>query len=94
MLEKHIEGKFVRYAKSKKCIPYKFTSPGRVGVPDRMVVGPGFLFFIEFNQTGKKPTVRQLREHNVLRSLGQDVYVGDEVGQAETILEVYLDALK
>jgi hypothetical protein len=90
MLEKKIESAFVRYATSKGCIAYKFTSPNRRSVPDRMVVCPGEVFFIEFKATGKKPSPSQTREIKRLRKLGQYVYVCDAIGQAEGLLDLML----
>lgn len=63
MLEKDIEKKVCDYAKERGCLVYKFTSPARAAVPDRMFIAPnGKLFFAEFKQKGKKLTGPQERE--------------------------------
>lgn len=68
MLERNIEAAVCDYAKTKGFLVYKFTSPQRAAVPDRMFVTPkGVVFFIEFKATGKQPTAAQLREHSRLR---------------------------
>ena len=36
MLEKQIEAKVCEYAKTKGVLVYKFTSPARAAVPDRL----------------------------------------------------------
>lgn len=88
MLEKDIERAFCEYAKKKGCIPYKFTSPARRSVPDRMIVGPnGLVIFIEFKAPGKKPTDAQDREISRLVALGHHVFVCDKKGQGELILD-------
>ena len=57
MLEKDIEKKVCDYAKSKNVLAYKFTSPARAAVPDRMFVTPeGTVWF-------KSP--RKLRTGNI-----------------------------
>ena len=55
---------------------YKWVSPGRVGVPDRLVVLPGGrLLPVEVKAPGKTPTVLQARIHAELRALGLEVAV-------------------
>ena len=71
MLERDLERKLGVYAKKRGCLYYKFTSPARRSVPDRMVVGPqGEIVFIELKAPGKKPTPLQLRELKILREQG------------------------
>ena len=56
MLEKQIESAVCDYANSKGFLAYKFASPNRAAVPDRMMVLPsGHIFFVEFKAEGKKP---------------------------------------
>jgi hypothetical protein len=61
---------------------YKFVSPGRKNVPDRLVlIGEettiGRTMFVELKAPGKKPTPGQLREHERLRLMGYPVFVID-----------------
>lgn len=80
MLEKQIEGLVCDYAKVRGLLTYKFTSPSRAAVPDRMLVTPaGRVFFIEFKASGKKPTPAQEREHARLCGHNVRVYVVDNV---------------
>lgn len=57
---------------------YKWTSPGRVGVPDRLVILPGpRVIGVECKAPGKTPTVLQARIHAELRALGLEVAIVD-----------------
>lgn len=89
MLEATIEKKVCDYAKEKGCLVYKFTSPNRAAVPDRMLIRPdGYVFFIEFKATGKKPTQAQEREHIRLRGHNVAVFVVDNVDQGKFVIDV------
>lgn len=80
MLEKQIEKKVCDYAKERGMLVYKFTSPARAAVPDRLFVCPdGRMFFIEFKREGEKPTGPQEREHLRLREHNVHVFVIDKV---------------
>ena len=69
-------------------IAYKFVSPGRVGVPDRIVVMPsGVTVFVELKAPGKKPEPHQEREHQRLRERGHRVYVIDSIEGVKKLLE-------
>ena len=59
-LEKEIEAKLVLFAKSLGIICYKFTSPSRRSVPDRVMVLPGGrVIWMELKRRGQKPTASQ-----------------------------------
>lgn len=78
MLEKQIEAKVCEYAKERGLLVYKFTSPNRAAVPDRLFVLPnGRMFFCEFKREGEKPTPAQEREHHRLRQHKVSVWVID-----------------
>lgn len=88
MLEKQIESKVCAYAKDKGMLAYKFTSPARMAVPDRMLItNKGVVFFIEFKAAGKKPTTAQDREHQRLRQQGVKVFVVDNVESGQFIID-------
>ena len=91
MLEKQIEKKVGEYVKEKGGLFYKFTSPGRRGVPDRLVIMPDSPpFFIEFKAEGGKTSVRQDREIERIRKRNADVYVVDNVEDGKEIIDLYL----
>ncbi|WP_196481973.1 VRR-NUC domain-containing protein [Burkholderia vietnamiensis] len=78
MLEKTVETYLVDRVRAAGGDAYKFTSPQRRSVPDRIVAfPPGRLYFVELKRPGNKPTKPQLREHERLRALGCDVRVID-----------------
>ncbi len=80
MRESEIEKKLVIHIKKLGGIAYKFSSPNRKSVPDRLCIMPnGRAFFVETKSTGKAPTLLQLHEHELLRSLGHTVLVIDNL---------------
>ena len=88
MLEKQIEAKVCEYAKTKNVLVYKFTSPARAAVPDRMFVRPdGRIWFVEFKREGAKPTEAQKREHHRLRQHKVNVFVIDNVEEGKTMID-------
>ena len=90
--ESKIESHFTDYARGKRCKSYKFVSPGNNGVPDRLVaVENGRLFLIEFKRLGKKRSPYQARQKVTLNRMGIPVYLCDEIGQAENLLDTILE---
>lgn len=89
MLEKTVESKVVEYAKSKGLLPYKFSSPARAAVPDRLFITiHGTVFFIEFKRPGKEATPAQHREHMKLRDQGVRVFVIDDVDKGKSVINI------
>ena len=89
MLEKQIEARVCEYARAKGMLAYKFTSPARAAVPDRLFIAPdGRMFFCEFKAEGKKPTPAQEREHLRLREQKVTVFVIDNVILGKTMIDV------
>ena len=86
MLEKQIEAKVCDYAKECGVGVYKFTSPARAAVPDRMFMYKGRVFFIEFKREGQKATPAQEREHNRMRQHQINVFVVDNVEQGVIVI--------
>lgn len=82
VLEKHIEKYLVNRVKGCGGEAYKFTSPNRVNVPDRLVLKKdtnqgGRAVFVEVKAPGEEATSGQLREHDKLVKMGFSVYVVD-----------------
>jgi len=88
MLEKEIERRVCDYAKSKGVLAYKFTSPARSAVPDRLFISTnGKVWFCEFKREGAKPTIPQAREHTRLRQQNVSVYVIDNVEAGKEMID-------
>ena len=95
LLEKDIEKRGGDYARDHGQAEYKFTSPGRAAVPDRLHLAPipevlrpiiaKYIRFVEYKRGGQKPTVPQQREHARLREMGFVVEVVDTVDDAKRV---------
>lgn len=74
MLEKRIEQRLGRLLQQRGVLFYKFVSPGRPGVPDRIAVLPGGrVIFIELKtDTGR---VSKLQKYELERLHQQGAYV-------------------
>jgi len=89
MKESEIEKKVCDYAKTLGGIAYKFVSPARRSVPDRLFVMPGGIsFFVEFKTPTGKLTTGQEREIRRLRDQGQFVYIISDVELGKTIIDL------
>lgn len=96
MRESTIEQHAVAMFKAQGDLPYKFTSPGRRNVPDRLrlreippahqAIVAHYVQFIEFKATGEKPTAAQEREHARLRKLGYRVEVIDSMAGVDALV--------
>jgi len=88
MLEKTIEGKLVREAKKRGCMPVKLLSASFNGLPDRMILAPGErIAFVELKRPGEKPRPLQVHRHEEIRALGFKVYVIDDLSQIGGMLD-------
>lgn len=76
MLERAFESYVVDYCRRHNVLCYKFTSPARRGVPDRVLIFPGGItVFVELKtETGQ---LSKLQEHEIalLRKQGAEVRV-------------------
>ena len=91
MTESQIERAACLYAKSLGMLAYKFTSPGRAGVPDRVFLTPtGGVFFVEFKCATGKLSALQKNEHRIIRKHGHDVYVAWDFNEAKKIIDEYI----
>lgn len=82
--ESKIEKNLVVAVKQAGGTAYKWVSPGRRSVPDRIVLLPGGrIVFVECKSPGVKPRSDQLREHERLRKLGFEVVVLDSADLSE-----------
>lgn len=87
MRESEVEKKVVDYAKAKGWLVYKFVSPSQRGVPDRIFICGGEIFFIEFKAPGKKPTKLQNKVFSRIREELFEVYIIDDVEQGKKLID-------
>ena len=85
--ERTIEAKLVRKVKELGGLCLKWVSPGWVGCPDRILLLPdGRTVFVEVKRPGGKPTAIQLKRHEQLKALSQQVEVVDSDTAIEELL--------
>ena len=54
---------------------YKWVCPGQAGVPDRIVIAQGRIWFVELKTMGGKLHPIQEYQHHILKRLGAEVRV-------------------
>ena len=88
MLEKDLEKKLVKAIKSLGGLCWKLTSPGTVGVPDRMcLLGKGKIIFVEVKRPGESLRPIQEKRKKELEHLGFKVIVLDSIEKLKEILD-------
>ena len=79
--ERTVEQELKRSVEKAGGCCYKFTSPSRAGVPDRIVVLRGRVVFVELKATGEKPRALQKAVAKMIRKAGGRVYCLSSVEQ-------------
>ncbi len=87
MLEKQIEQYLTRRAKEEGFLSYKFSSPGNRGVPDRILVGNGSVYFVECKAPTGKLSPMQQRTIDKFERMQQPVFVVYSKEQVDQLLE-------
>ena len=91
MRESAIEQAICRYAKSVGILQFKFTSPNRSGVPDRIFLLPDRrVIFMELKTPKGRLSRLQENEIRIIHKYGHCVYVVSSVEQGKEILDSYL----
>lgn len=93
MRESAIERKVVAYCKARGVLCYKFVSPGRSGVPDRLILHKGRAMFLELKAPGMEPSDLQAHEMvRLARDGGCVVGWSDSYEMAEAQIDRFLNA--
>jgi len=88
MREKDIEQYLVKEVKKLDGTPYKFKSPQRRSVPDRLCIfNQKVLAFVEVKATGEVPTEAQNREMDRLILKGQWVLWVDRTSDVDRFIK-------
>lgn len=94
-IESKAEREFTTHARERGCLHWKWTSPGRPGVPDRILIVPSAMRtvmrpairFIEWKKKGGTLKDRQKRRIKELRDAGCTVEVFDDLDVAKAYLD-------
>lgn len=86
MRESEIEAYLVKRVKAMGGEVRKVQWIGRRGAPDRLVMLPGRMLWVELKAPGKVPTLRQENEHKLMRSMGQRVEIIDSLEGVDALL--------
>lgn len=87
MKESQVEKKLREKTERINGIYFKFSSPGTNGVPDRLVLLNGKVYFVELKAPGKKPRKLQLYMHEEMRKRGFKVWVIDDLKGVEKFID-------
>mgnify|MGYP002757157599 CR=1 FL=1 len=86
-LESEIERHLKNLIERAGGLCYKFMSPGRNGVPDRIVLAEGQTYFVELKRPGEKPRPEQVKVHQDMQKRGVSVYVLDSKKAVENFVQ-------
>ena len=91
MRESAIERAICQHAKDVGILQFKFTSPNRAGVADRIFLFPDRkVIFMEMKTPKGRLSRLQENEIRIMHKYGHSVYVVDSVEQGKEILESHL----
>lgn len=85
--ERDVEGYLVRRVKAAGGWPLKFVSPGTRGVPDRLLIFPGKVMFIEVKRPGQKSRKLQELVQDKLIEYRQEVATVTTYGEVDALLQ-------
>lgn len=89
MLEKTLEAKLRTEVKRAGGLALKFISPGKAGVPDRLVLLPGGrVYFVEMKRPGGKLRPLQRKVIQDFRKLGFKTFVIDSANSIQDFIHI------
>jgi len=68
-------------------LSYKFSSPGEIGVPDRIVMLKGKIIYVETKTLTGRISPMQKYQHQRIRDQGFDVYVLRSFAEIDDLLK-------
>ncbi len=87
MNETYLERRVTKHAINQGWLPFKLNVFGLRGLPDRIYLGFGRCFFIEFkSKTGRLSKI-QFYRHQMLKSYGLAVYVVNNAKDGKVIID-------
>ena len=90
MREKAVEKYFREQVKRREGWALKFISPGLPGVPDRIVLYSGKVWFVEMKAPGRVTTLLQRKVHSWFAQVGFPVSVLDSKERVQEWLALHL----
>jgi hypothetical protein len=87
-IEKKLEKRCTDVAKANGWWSRKFSSPSNRGVPDRIYIKEGMVWFIEFKAPGNVPTRLQAHEMKLIADHGANVFCIDDVDDFKKLLRI------
>lgn len=91
LLERDVEAHLLARCRQAGFLCMKFTSPGRAGVPDRVVITPAATIFVEVKRPGGR--LRRLQQMTIekMRVAGADVRVIGTIDAADDLVGVLVE---
>jgi hypothetical protein len=86
--EKKLERRCSDVAKANGWWTRKFSSPANRGVPDRIFIKEGVVWFVEFKSPGNDPTALQMQEIKEIQAHGGKVFWCNNVDSFKRILGI------
>ena len=85
--ENRVEAHLDQRVKELGGVTRKWVSPGRDGVPDRIVIVKGYICFVEIKTVAGRLSPVQRREIERLQNVGADVFVAHGHGGVATVID-------
>ena len=81
-IESDVEARLTRLVEKAGGLCLKWVSPGRLGVPDRIIIMPGGrILLVELKRPGGKPRASQKAFHAKLAARGVPVHIVDDADE-------------
>ena len=84
--ESDVERYLIKECEKRGWLCWKFVSPGRRGVPDRIVIRPGSVAFVEVKRKGGRVSPLQIRRIEELTRRGVAARVVETKGEIDEMI--------